>query len=99
MMPWCSTQVGLQVNQTSEQVGTAALAYAIHKAASPIRFPPTVALTPARGPLTPRRRVIARALGAGLSPSLRAATRATATAASQVVAKWLGKEDAGSSSS
>lgn len=28
------------------QVGTAALAYAAHKAASPIRFPPTVALTP-----------------------------------------------------
>ena len=51
------TQVGLQVNQTSEQVGTAALAYAIHKAASPIRFPPTVALTPARSPLIPRRRV------------------------------------------
>jgi hypothetical protein len=27
-------------------VGTFALAYAAHKAASPIRFPPTVALTP-----------------------------------------------------
>ena len=26
--------------------GTAAIAYAVHKAASPIRFPPTVALTP-----------------------------------------------------
>lgn len=32
----------------SLQVGTAALAYAVHKAASPIRFPPTVALTPVR---------------------------------------------------
>ena len=27
-------------------MGTFALAYAAHKAASPIRFPPTVALTP-----------------------------------------------------
>lgn len=27
-------------------LGTAAIAYAAHKAASPIRFPPTVALTP-----------------------------------------------------
>lgn len=38
--------VGLEVSQTSETVGTVGLAYAIHKAASPIRFPPTVALTP-----------------------------------------------------
>eukprot|EP00586_Coscinodiscus_wailesii_P014584 CAMPEP_0172491716 /NCGR_PEP_ID=MMETSP1066-20121228/22570_1 /TAXON_ID=671091 /ORGANISM="Coscinodiscus wailesii, Strain CCMP2513" /LENGTH=167 /DNA_ID=CAMNT_0013260889 /DNA_START=197 /DNA_END=701 /DNA_ORIENTATION=- len=29
-----------------EKVGTAAIAYAAHKAASPIRFPPTVVLTP-----------------------------------------------------
>lgn len=35
------------------QVGTFAIAYAAHKALSPIRFPPTVALTP----------VVARALG------------------------------------
>ena len=34
------------MNATSEQVGAFALAYAVHKAASPIRFPPTVALTP-----------------------------------------------------
>lgn len=34
------------MTNTSEKVGTAALAYAAHKAASPIRFPPTVALTP-----------------------------------------------------
>jgi hypothetical protein len=28
------------------QVGTFAVAYAAHKALSPVRFPPTVALTP-----------------------------------------------------
>jgi len=39
-------KVGLSVTSTSEKVGTFALAYAAHKAASPIRFPPTVALTP-----------------------------------------------------
>ena len=31
---------------TGEKAGTFAIAYAVHKAASPIRFPPTVALTP-----------------------------------------------------
>lgn len=39
-------KIGLQVNDTSETVGTFAIAYAAHKALSPIRFPPTVALTP-----------------------------------------------------
>ncbi|KAM7275816.1 hypothetical protein ACFE04_017682 [Oxalis oulophora] len=39
-------KVGITTNETSEKVGTFALAYAAHKAASPIRFPPTVALTP-----------------------------------------------------
>lgn len=39
-------KVGLDVSSTSETAGTVGLAYAIHKAASPIRFPPTVALTP-----------------------------------------------------
>ena len=39
-------QVGIQSSETGEKVGTFALAYAAHKAASPIRFPPTVALTP-----------------------------------------------------
>ncbi|KAG8387449.1 hypothetical protein BUALT_Bualt02G0022500 [Buddleja alternifolia] len=39
-------QVGIASNETGEKVGTFALAYAAHKAASPIRFPPTVALTP-----------------------------------------------------
>ena len=40
------SRVGLQVNNTSETVGTFAIAYAAHKALSPVRFPPTVALTP-----------------------------------------------------
>jgi hypothetical protein len=39
-------KVGLTVNDTSEKVGTFAIAYAAHKALSPVRFPPTVALTP-----------------------------------------------------
>jgi hypothetical protein len=39
-------KVGIQVNNTSERVGTVAIAYAAHKALSPVRFPPTVALTP-----------------------------------------------------
>ena len=36
----------IMATQNSEKVGTVAIAYAAHKAASPIRFPPTVALTP-----------------------------------------------------
>ncbi|KAI3746586.1 hypothetical protein L6452_09021 [Arctium lappa] len=39
-------KLGISANETGEKVGTFALAYAAHKAASPIRFPPTVALTP-----------------------------------------------------
>ncbi|XP_010473119.1 PREDICTED: uncharacterized protein LOC104752627 [Camelina sativa] len=39
-------KVGISTNETGEKVGAFALAYAAHKAASPIRFPPTVALTP-----------------------------------------------------
>lgn len=39
-------KVGISTDATGEKVGTLALAYAAHKAASPIRFPPTVALTP-----------------------------------------------------
>merc|ERR1712146_694849 len=39
-------KVGIAPSDTSEKAGTAAIAYAAHKAASPIRFPPTVALTP-----------------------------------------------------
>lgn len=40
------SKVGLEVSQSSETAGTVGLAYAIHKALSPVRFPPTVALTP-----------------------------------------------------
>ena len=39
-------KVGITVSDTSEKVGTFAIAYTAHKAASPIRFPPTVLLTP-----------------------------------------------------
>uniref|UniRef100_A0A7S2FL17 DUF1279 domain-containing protein n=1 Tax=Octactis speculum TaxID=3111310 RepID=A0A7S2FL17_9STRA len=41
-------KVGIAVDSGSveSRAGTFALAYAIHKAASPIRFPPTVLLTP-----------------------------------------------------
>lgn len=46
-------KIGLSVNATNEKVGTVAIAYAAHKALSPVRFPPTVALTP----------VVARLLG------------------------------------
>ena len=38
--------MGISADEIGEKVGTFALAYAAHKAASPIRFPPTVALTP-----------------------------------------------------
>lgn len=38
-------QIGIE-NDAGEKAGTFALAYAAHKAASPIRFPPTVLLTP-----------------------------------------------------
>ncbi|KAF8058460.1 hypothetical protein HT031_005584 [Scenedesmus sp. PABB004] len=40
------SRFGLSVSDTSEKVGTFAIAYAAHKALSPVRFPPTVALTP-----------------------------------------------------
>ena len=39
-------KLGLHVSSGGEKVGRVAIAYAAHKAASPIRFPPTVALTP-----------------------------------------------------
>jgi uncharacterized protein (DUF697 family) len=42
----CNIQIGIATDETGGKVGTFALAYAAHKAASPIRFPPTVALTP-----------------------------------------------------
>lgn len=45
-VPALLAKVGIEVSGSSEKVGTVAIAYAAHKAASPIRFPPTVALTP-----------------------------------------------------
>lgn len=39
------SNVGIQ-SEVGEKAGTFAIAYAAHKAASPIRFPPTVLLTP-----------------------------------------------------
>ena len=52
------SRVGLQSGETSERVGTFAIAYAAHKALSPVRFPPTVALTP----------VVARWIGKSPAP-------------------------------
>mmetsp|Transcript_13458 Transcript_13458/g.17548 ORF Transcript_13458/g.17548 Transcript_13458/m.17548 type:complete len:195 (+) Transcript_13458:148-732(+) len=40
------SKVGIQSGDATEKVGTFAIAYGCHKAASPIRFPPTVILTP-----------------------------------------------------
>ena len=40
------SKVGLEASDTSETVGTVAIAYAAHKALSPVRFPPTVVATP-----------------------------------------------------
>ena len=40
------SKIGIGASDTSETAGTFAIAYAAHKAASPIRFPPTVLLTP-----------------------------------------------------
>ena len=51
-------KVGLQPSDTGEKVGTFAIAYAAHKALSPVRFPPTVALTP----------VVARWIGKSPAP-------------------------------
>lgn len=45
-MPALLDRFGLKVGNTGEKVGTVAIAYAAHKALSPVRFPPTVALTP-----------------------------------------------------
>jgi hypothetical protein len=39
-------KIGITADGKTETAGTVAIAYAAHKAASPIRFPPTVALTP-----------------------------------------------------
>jgi hypothetical protein len=39
-------KIGIEPSANAQTGGTFAIAYAAHKAASPIRFPPTVALTP-----------------------------------------------------
>ena len=39
-------KVGIETSDAADKAGTFAIAYAAHKAASPIRFPPTVLLTP-----------------------------------------------------
>ena len=40
------SKVGIETSDAADKAGTFAIAYAAHKAASPIRFPPTVILTP-----------------------------------------------------
>ena len=45
-VPALLQRFGLKPSDTGEKVGTLAIAYAAHKALSPVRFPPTVALTP-----------------------------------------------------
>lgn len=40
------SKLGIEAGDSGEKAGTFAIAYAAHKAASPIRFPPTVILTP-----------------------------------------------------
>jgi hypothetical protein len=39
------SRIGIKLGGNSERIGTVGFAYLLHKAASPIRFPPTVALT------------------------------------------------------
>jgi hypothetical protein len=86
LRPGRRAQIGLTVTATSEQVGAFALAYAVHKAASPIRFPPTVALTPVRCAAV---LVLAR-LHARVFPS----ADVSRVLRPQLVAKWMGKIDA-----
>lgn len=47
-VPALLSKIGIEVASKSagDKAGTVALAYAAHKALSPVRFPPTVALTP-----------------------------------------------------
>mmetsp|Transcript_13775 Transcript_13775/g.15796 ORF Transcript_13775/g.15796 Transcript_13775/m.15796 type:complete len:190 (+) Transcript_13775:77-646(+) len=45
-VPSLLSRIGIETSNTAEKAGTFAIAYAAHKAASPIRFPPTVLLTP-----------------------------------------------------
>jgi hypothetical protein len=48
-------KVGIRSTTAASNAGTVAIAYACHKAASPIRFPPTVAMTPVVARLFDRR--------------------------------------------
>lgn len=50
-------KVGI-VQEGSTKVGTVAIAYAAHKASSPIRFPPTVLLTPVVAKLLGKEAVV-----------------------------------------
>mmetsp|Transcript_15097 Transcript_15097/g.23898 ORF Transcript_15097/g.23898 Transcript_15097/m.23898 type:complete len:219 (-) Transcript_15097:805-1461(-) len=45
-VPGLLSKIGIETTAGTTKAGTAAIAYAAHKAASPIRFPPTVVLTP-----------------------------------------------------
>lgn len=45
-VPALMKNIGIDAGDTATNAGTVGIAYAVHKAASPIRFPPTVALTP-----------------------------------------------------
>lgn len=45
-VPSLLARVGMQSSAAQEKVGIAGIAYVCHKASSPLRFPPTVALTP-----------------------------------------------------
>jgi hypothetical protein len=40
------SRIGIESSSATDKAGTFAIAYAAHKASSPIRFPPTVLLTP-----------------------------------------------------
>ena len=61
-------RIGITVNATNEKVGTVAIAYAAHKALSPVRFPPTVALTPVVARLLGRKEDAANATKNGPAP-------------------------------
>jgi hypothetical protein len=61
-------RVGLTASDTSEKVGTFAIAYAAHKALSPVRFPPTVALTPVVAKWLGKDRAAAGGGGGGDAP-------------------------------
>lgn len=45
-VPSALSKVGIKPTKTAANAGTFGIAYALHKALSPVRFPPTVLLTP-----------------------------------------------------